>query len=75
MLPYQVPFKVGLVEILWQIGGLEELELTSRSRGFICPTCIMAHQFVITKGGWVFLYKVLSPDKMATSHPRFNDSE
>ena len=75
MLPYQVPFKVGFKEILWQIGGLEELELTGRSRGSIFPTCTVAHQFVIIKGGWVFLYRVLNPYKMATTHPKFNDSE
>ena len=39
--PYQVPLKVGIVEMLWQIGGLEETQLTGRSRGSIFPTFTM----------------------------------
>lgn len=61
--------------MLWQQGGLEETELTGRSRGSIFPSCIVAHQFIITKGGWLFLYKILDPYKMAISHARFNDNE
>ena len=54
VLPYQVPFKVGMAEFLWQLGGLEEIYLVKRQRGSIFPTCTSAHQFVITKGGWLF---------------------
>ena len=75
MLPYQVPLKVGIAVMLWKIGGLEEAELTGRSRRSIFPSCIVYHQFIITKGGWLFLYKVLEPYKIANSHARFNDSE
>ena len=46
-----------------------------RSLGSFFPTCIVAHQFVITKGGWLFLYKILDQYKMAISHPRFCDTE
>lgn len=57
---------------------------TRRSRGdvlvkkatrLIFPTCTVAHQFVITKGGWLFLYKILDQYMMAISHPHFCDSE
>ena len=59
VLPYQVPLKVGMDEVLWQLGGLEEMFLLKRQLGSSFPTCTVAHQFVITKGGWLFLHKIL----------------
>lgn len=52
LLPYQVPLKVGIAEILRQISGVQEVELIGRGKGTIFPTVTIAHQFVITKGGW-----------------------
>ena len=75
VLPYQVPLKVGVAEVLWQMGGVEEMFLMKRQLGSLFPTCTVAHQFVITKGGWLFLSKILERYKMAVSHPRFCDSE
>ena len=74
VLPYQVPLKVGIAEVLWQLGEVEETLLLKRQKGSIFPTCTVAHHFVITKGGWLSLHKVLHPYKMAVSHPRFCDS-
>ena len=54
---------------------MEESLLLKRQKGSIFPTCTVAHCFVITKGGWLSLHKVLNPYKMAISHPRFCDSE
>ena len=54
---------------------MEEALLLKRQKGSIFPTCIVAHHFVITKEGWLSLHKILNPYKMATSHPRFCDSE
>ena len=73
--PYHVPLKIGIAEILWQLGGLEETYLIKRGRGSFFPTCIVAHHFVITKGGWLFLYKLLDLYKMVVSHPHFCDTE
>ncbi len=75
MLPYQVPLKVGVPEFLCQLGGVEEAFLHKRGIGSIFPTCTVAHQFVITKEGWVFLYKFLDQYKMAVSHSHFCDAE
>lgn len=75
VLPYQVPLKVGVAEILWQLGGGEETLLLKRQKGSIFPTCTVARQFFITKGGWLSLYKFLNPYKMVISHPHFCDSE
>ena len=75
VLPYQVPLKVGMAEVLWQMGGVEEMFLMKRQLGSFFPTCTVAHQFVITKGGWLFLSKFLERYRMAVSHPRFCDSE
>lgn len=43
VLPYQVPLKVGIAKMLWQIGGLEEAQLTGQFRGSIFPSCTVAH--------------------------------
>lgn len=43
LLPYQVPLKIGIAEVLRQIGGLQEEELTNKGRGKIFPTITMAH--------------------------------
>ena len=59
VLPYQVPLKVGVATFLWQLGGVEEAFLHKRGTGSIFPTCTVAHQFVITKEGWIFLHKFL----------------
>lgn len=67
--------KVGIAELLWQLGGLEETYLDRRSRGSIFPTCIVAHHFIITKGGWLFLYKFLDQYKMVVSHAHFCDTK
>lgn len=75
VLPYQIPLKVGIAEMLCQIGRLEEEQLTGQSRGSIFLSCIVSHQFIVTKGGWLFLYKFLDPYKMIVSHDYFNDSE
>ena len=75
VLPYQVPLKVGMDEVFWKLGGLEETYLLKRSLGSIFPTCIVAHQFVITKDGWIFLYKLLDQYKMVVSHSHFCDTE
>ena len=66
--PYQVPVKVGIAKILWQLGGLEETYLVRRGRGSIFHTCTIAHHFIIKKGGWLFLYKFLDQYKMVVSH-------
>ena len=36
---------------------------------------IVAHQYIVTKGGWRYFDKILSKYKMAQSHPRFIDLE
>ena len=46
-----------------------------RGIGSIFPTFTVAHQFVITKEGWVFLHKFLEQYKMAVCHPCFCDAE
>ena len=70
-----MPLKVGVAEFLWQLGGVEEIFLLRRQLGSIFPTCIVTHQFVITKGGWLFLHKFLEQYMMAVSHSHFCDSE
>ena len=49
--------------------------MVKRGRGSFFPTCTIAHHFVITKGGWLFLYKLLDQYKMVVSHPHFCDIE
>ena len=46
-----------------------------RGTGSIFPTCTIAHEFVITKEGCVFLHKILDQYKMVVSHLHFCDAE
>lgn len=66
MLPYQVPLKVGIAEVLRQIGSVQEAELTSKGKGTIFPTVTIAHQFIITKGGWNCFEDFLKPYHLST---------
>lgn len=74
-LPYQVPLKIGIAEIMRQIGGLQEVELTNKGRGTIFPTITMTHQFVVIKGGWLHFEKFLQPYRLSTIVARFADLE
>ena len=58
-----------------KIGGLEEAQLIGHARGSIIPSCIVSHQFIITKGDLLFLYKFLDQYKMVVSHDHFNERE
>ncbi len=49
--------------------------LLKRSLGSIFPTCIVAYQFVITKGGWIFLHNFFDQYMMVVSDPHFCVSE
>lgn len=73
LLPYQVPLKISIAEILRQIGGLQEVELTNKGRGAIFPIITMAHQFVVTKGGWLHFDSFLQPYRLSTTVARFID--
>ena len=52
MLPYQVPLKVGVAKILWQLGVLEDKELHSKGKGTMLLDFTSAHHFFLTKGGY-----------------------
>lgn len=49
--------------------------MTGKGRGTIFPTVTIAHQFVITKGGWLHFDKFFKPYKLATTVARFVDLE
>ena len=49
VLPYQVPLKVGIAEILWQIGSVEERELLIESTSTFFPQVTIVHNFVFVK--------------------------
>lgn len=75
LLPYQVQLKIEIAEILRQIGGVQEAELTNRGKGTIFPTLTVAHQFVITKGGWKHFDDIFQPYRLSTIVSRFADPE
>lgn len=75
LLPYQVPLKLGIVEVLRQIGSVQEVELSNRGKGTIFPTVTVAHQFVITKGGWKCFEELFQPYHLSTAMSRFSDLE
>lgn len=75
LLPYKVPLKIGIAEVLRQLESLQEVELTNKGRGSIFPAITLAHQFVITKGGWVHFDKFLQPFRLSTAVVRVANPE
>lgn len=73
ILPYQVPLRIGITEFLRQLGDIEECALTGKGKGTLFPNVTIAHQFIITKGGWVYMDKILAPYHMATAVARTAD--
>lgn len=73
ILPYQVPLRIGIAEFFRQLGDIEECALTGKSKGTFFPNVTIAHQFIIAKGGWVHMNKILAPYHMATAIARVAD--
>lgn len=73
LLPYQVPLKIGIAKVLRQIGGSQEAKLMNRGKGTVFPTVTIAHQFVITKGGWKHFNDFFQPYRLSTTVSRFID--
>lgn len=51
VLPFQVPLKVVIVELLWKIGLVEERELLGKSKGTFFPQVTIVLNFVFVKKG------------------------
>lgn len=54
---------------------MQETELTGRAKGTIFPTVTIAHQFIITKGGWNYFEDFLKPYHLSTAISRCVDLE
>lgn len=67
LLPDQVPLKIGIAEVLRQIGGVQEAELTNMGKGTILTTITMAHHFVISKGGWKYFEEFFKTYRLSTT--------
>lgn len=65
VLPYQVPLKVGIVELLWQIRSVEKRDFLSKSKSTFFPMIAIIHNFVFIKKGWRNLGKFLDKYHMA----------
>ena len=75
VLPYQVPLKVGIEELLWKIGSIDEIDLFGKSKVTFFPVVTLIHDFVFVKKGWRNLLKLLDRYQMAKSHVHFFKSE
>ena len=73
VLPFHVPLKIGIAELLWQIGSIDDRELNRKGTFF--PIVTMAHDFVFVRKGWKNLKLFLDRYDMAESHARFIDPE
>ena len=71
MLPFHVPLKIGIAELLWQIGTIDERELPKKGTFF--PIITMTHDFVFVRKGWKHLSFFLDRYNMAESHAKFID--
>ena len=68
-----MPLKIGIAEMLWQIGTIDERELSRKGTFF--PIVTVAHDFVFMRKGWKNLNLFLDRYNMAESHARFIDPE
>lgn len=73
LLPFHVPLKIGIDELLWQIGTIDERELPRKDTFF--PIVTVEHDFVFVRKGWKHLNLFLDRYNMEESHARFVDLE
>ena len=73
VLPFHVPLKLGIAELLWQIGSIDDRELNRKGTFF--PIVTVAHDFVFVRKGWKNLKLFLDKYDMAESHARVMDPE
>ena len=71
MLPFHVPLKIGIAELLWQIGTIDERKLPKKGTFF--PIFTVKNDFVFVRKGWKHLSLFLDRYNMAESHARFID--
>lgn len=50
VLPFHVPLKLGIEKLLWQIGTIEEREMTKKGTFF--PVVTVTDEFFFVKKGW-----------------------
>lgn len=73
VLPFHLPLKIGIAELLWQIGTIEDREMTKKGTFF--PVVTMAHDFFFVRKGWKHLNLFLNRYSMVESHARYTDQE
>lgn len=74
ILPFQVPTKIGIAEFFRQLGDIENNSI-AKGRGTLFPNITIVHQFIITKGGWLHIHKILDPYHLTTTIVRTIDPE
>jgi hypothetical protein len=65
--PYNVPPRLGLAEVLWQIGCIQDDNLTGKGKGTFFPDFIVIYNFVIAKDGWTYFEKYFEVYHLKTS--------
>lgn len=75
MLPYKVPLKVGISELLWKIISVKERDLLGKSKCTFFLMITIVHNFVFVKKGWRNLVRFLDKYQMAQSHTYFVDPD
>ena len=73
VLPFHVPLKIGIAELLWQIGTIDDRKLIRKGTFF--PIVTVAHDFVFVRKWWKHLKLFLDRYDMAESQARFIDPE
>lgn len=61
VLPFNVPLRLGFVEVMWQIGCIHDKELKGKGKGTIFPNYTIIPYFVILKGGYEHFDKFFAP--------------
>ena len=75
VLPFHVPLKIGVANLLWQIETIVERNILGKCKGAFFPIVTMVHDFVFFKKGWRHLSLFLDRYHMDQSHARYIDLE
>ena len=51
LLPFHVPLKIRIIELIWKIGKIEERDILGKGKGIFFPIITVVHDFVSIKKG------------------------
>lgn len=70
-----VPKRIGFLEVIWQLGNVENKHLKDQGKGTFFPSYACFYDYLMIKGGWDKINNFLKPLGMRRVEVRTHDSE